>query len=123
MWFVTEIEKDFYIRSGSISRFGYARADNTTKFTRRDAVHGTITRLGQWFGKPQHGTVRDYLATIMEDQILPASDEEWHMRLCGLGFMVERESGPPACTIAGLILFGHSPRRYLPQAGHTVDRI
>ena len=39
------------------------------------------------------------------------------MRLCGLGFMVERQDGPPVCTIAGLVLFGHVPRRLLHQAG------
>ena len=31
--------------------------------------------------------------------------------------MAEREDGPPACTIAGLVLFGYRPRRLLRQAG------
>jgi len=41
----------------------------------------------------------------------------WAERLCGLGFMAEREGGPPVCTIAGLVLFGLRPRRLLRQAG------
>jgi len=31
--------------------------------------------------------------------------------------MAERVDGPPLCTIAGLVLFGHAPRRLLPQSG------
>ena len=59
----------------------------------------------------------DYLSTIVGDKTLPASDEAWGERLCGLGFMVERQDGPPLCTIAGLILFGRTPRQFLRQFG------
>lgn len=59
----------------------------------------------------------DYLANIVGDRALPTSEKEWDERLCGLGFMVERPDGPPLCTIAGLVLFGHAPRRLLRQAG------
>ena len=31
--------------------------------------------------------------------------------------MTERQDGLPVCTIAGLVLFGHWPRRLLRQAG------
>ena len=31
--------------------------------------------------------------------------------------MTERQDGLPVCTIAGLVLFGHRPRRLLRQAG------
>ena len=58
-----------------------------------------------------------YLSTIVGDTALPTSDEAWGERLCGLGFMVERQDGPPVCTIAGLVLFSHSPRRLLHQSG------
>ena len=59
----------------------------------------------------------DYLATIVGDREVPATDEAWNERLCALGFMAEREDGPPACTIAGLILFGYRSRRLLRHAG------
>ena len=59
----------------------------------------------------------DYLATTAGDQEVPETDEAWNERLCALGFMVEREDGPPACTIAGLILFGYRPRLLLRHAG------
>jgi len=61
--------------------------------------------------------LKDYLSTFVGDKILPTNDEEWRKRLCGLGFMVERIDGPAVCTIAGLVPFGHAPRRLLRQAG------
>ncbi len=59
----------------------------------------------------------DYLTTIVGDEDAPQDDEAWHERLCALGFLVEREDGPPVCTIAGLILFGYRPRGLLRCAG------
>ena len=43
----------------------------------------------------------DYLTAIVGDREVPETDEAWHERLCALGFMTEREDGPPACTIEG----------------------
>ena len=48
----------------------------------------------------------DYVTTFTGDRSPPRTDEAWKERLCTLGFMVEREDGPPVCTIAGLVLFG-----------------
>jgi ATP-dependent DNA helicase RecG len=59
----------------------------------------------------------DYLVNIAGDQVAPQSTEDWEQRLTGLGFMVSRPDGPAACTIAGLVLFGRSPRRCLRYAG------
>ncbi len=61
--------------------------------------------------------LKHHLAQIMVDAELPLLDEQWESRLCNLGFMTEREAGRPVCTVAGLVLFGHSPRRLLQQAG------
>lgn len=61
--------------------------------------------------------LRDYLASVVGDATLPENDEEWHTRLCGLAFMRETERAPPVCTIAGLVLFGHAPRRLLHRTG------
>ena len=43
----------------------------------------------------------DYLTAIVGDREVPETDEAWHERLCALGFMTEREDGPPSCTIEG----------------------
>ena len=60
----------------------------------------------------------DYLLSIVGDEAIPESSENWNRRLRQLGFMTEPGiGGTPACTIAGLVLFGRSPRRLLKNAG------
>lgn len=61
----------------------------------------------------------NYLKDIMRDPEIPDTDREWQSRLLGLGFLTEA-SGSIYCTIAGLVLFGKTPRRYLKQAGIRV---
>jgi len=58
----------------------------------------------------------DYLGRVLTDEI-PQDEAAWLERLCGLGFMAERTDEVPVCTIAGLVLFAHRPRRLLRQAG------
>lgn len=58
-----------------------------------------------------------HLTSVLRDDSPPRNDEEWHKRLCDLDIMVEHGSGPPVCTIGGLVLFGHRPRRFLRHAG------
>ncbi|MCK5119759.1 MAG: transcriptional regulator, partial [Candidatus Latescibacteria bacterium] len=64
--------------------------------------------------------LRDYLGNVLSDPEVPSASEEWVQRLCGLGIMIEVPDSVPVCTIAGLVLFGHQPRRYLRQAGVRV---
>lgn len=64
--------------------------------------------------------LRDYLMNVVHDPEIPESEEAWSRRLTGLGFMVEGQASAPFCTIAGLILFGVSPRRFLRHAGMRV---
>ena len=59
----------------------------------------------------------DYLVNIIGDRGLPNDEIAWGERLCGLGFMAKHSDTPPLCTIAGLILFGLTPRRLIRQAG------
>ena len=48
---------------------------------------------------------------------MPASESEWIERLDGLGFLTRDAVGQLVCTVAGLVLFGITPRHYLRQAG------
>jgi ATP-dependent DNA helicase RecG len=61
--------------------------------------------------------LQDYLQHVLADPEVPADPEAWARRLCGMGLMTERNGGAPVCTIAGIVLFGHRPRRALRQAG------
>ena len=58
----------------------------------------------------------NYVKDILRDPDVPVTSDEWQARLLGLGFLTQ-VSGNVCCTIAGLVLFGKSPRRYLKQAG------
>jgi len=63
-----------------------------------------------------------YFKDILRDPDVPETPEEWQAwqpRLMGLSFLTETAGGV-CCTIAGLVLFGKSPRRYLKQAGLRV---
>ncbi len=61
-----------------------------------------------------------YLRAIIGDPEIPESDSEWIKRLSGLGLMAQDALGNSVCSIAGLLCFGISPRRYLGQAGLRV---
>ncbi len=61
-----------------------------------------------------------YLDSIIGDPEMPTSDSEWIERLLNLGLMAEDGMGHTVCSIAGLVCFGTTPRRFLPQAGVRV---
>ncbi len=63
--------------------------------------------------------LENYLKDFIKDPDIPQNPEEWISRLLGLGFLTEAND-KIYCTIAGLILFGKTPRRYLKQAGLRV---
>jgi len=109
--------EDIYIQVGSTSRLATREQQ-----ARLYAVGGMLQaeRLpvsGSGLRDLSRDRLTDYLATIVGDKMLPPDEETWGERLCDLRFMVERQSGPPICTIVGLVLFSHAPRRFLPQSG------
>lgn len=61
----------------------------------------------------------NYLRDIINDPEIPATQEEWETRLTRLGFLTQAGE-VLCCTVAGLVLFGFHPRRYLKQAGIRV---
>lgn len=109
--------EDIYIRVGSTSRLA-TREQQARLYALGGMLHAELLPVsGSGLGDLSQDRLRDYLSSIVGDKTVPANDVEWLTRLCGLGFMTEPEGGPPVCTIAGLVLFGHSPRRLLHQAG------
>lgn len=60
--------------------------------------------------------LQNYLKDILNDPEPPQTPLEWEKRLLGLGFLVEA-GDKVYCSVAGLILFGKSPRSHLRQAG------
>ncbi len=60
--------------------------------------------------------LENYLREIINGPEIPASQEEWELRLTRLGFLTQA-GDRLFCTVAGLVLFGFHPRRYLKQSG------
>ena len=61
--------------------------------------------------------LRDYLTRVLGGDAPAARDlAGWETHLSNLGFMTE-SGGARAATIDGLLLFGLTPKRYLPQSG------
>ena len=109
--------EDIYIRIGSTSQLA-SREQQARLYAVGGMLHAELLPAsGSSLRDLSLERLTDYLSTIVGDKTLPASDEAWGERLCGLGFMVERQDGPPLCTIAGLVLFGHAPRQLLRQSG------
>ena len=109
--------EDIYIRVGSTSRLA-TREQQARLYALGGMLHAELLPVsGSGLQDLSLDRLKDYLSTFVGDKILPENDEDWRKRLCGLGFMVERIDGPAVCTIAGLVPFGHAPRRLLRQAG------
>ena len=109
--------EEIYIRVGSTSQHA-TREQQARLFALGGMLHAELLPVsGSSFRDLSRDRLEDYLTGIVGDSEAPSSESEWNERLCGLGFLAEREDGPPVCTIAGLVLFGRKPRRLLRQAG------
>ena len=109
--------EEIYVRVGSTSRRA-TREQQARLFESGGLLHSEVLPVsGSALADLDLARLADYLVHIAGDPAVPQSDPEWEQRLTGLGFMVLRPDGPSVCTIAGLVLFGHSPRRTLRHAG------
>ena len=109
--------EEIYVRVGSTSRLA-TREQQARLFESGGMLHAeTLPVSGTSLGNLDMARLADYLVNVAGDLEAPATIEDWERRLEGLGLLVAREDGRPVCTIAGLVLFGRSPRRSLRQAG------
>jgi ATP-dependent DNA helicase RecG len=109
--------EDIYIRKGKYSELA-SREQQARLFAAGAMLHAeTMVVSGTSMSDLHLDRLSDYLVEYAKDERPPQSDTEWIQRLEGLGFMAPAPDGRHVCTIAGLLLFGRSPRRALPQAG------
>lgn len=109
--------EEIYVRVGSTSRLA-TREQQARLFESGGMLHAEVLPVsGSSLDDLDQVRLTDYLVNIAGDEAAPQSPEDWERRLTGLGFTVARTDGAPVCTIAGLVLFGRSPRRSLRQAG------
>ena len=109
--------EEIYLRVGSVSRKA-SREQQARLFAIGGMLHTEVLPVsGSSLDDLDLERLEDYLRNIIRDPDIPNDEQSWGRRLCGMGFMNEQDGGAPVCTIAGILLFGHRPRRVLRQAG------
>ncbi|MBK7663266.1 MAG: putative DNA binding domain-containing protein [Sterolibacteriaceae bacterium] len=109
--------EEIYLRVGSTSRLA-TREQQARLFESGGMLHSEALPVsGSSLDDLDQARLSDYLVNITGDEMAPQSAADWEQRLTALGFTVGRPDGHAACTIAGLVLFGRSPRRCLRYAG------
>lgn len=109
--------EDIFVRIGSVSRKA-SREQQARLFAVGGMLHTELLPVsGTGLDDLDMDRLQDYLQQVIHDPEVPGDGEAWERRLCGMGFLAERDGGKPVCTVAGLVLFGHRPRRVLRQAG------
>ena len=108
--------EDIYVRVGSTSQLA-TREQQVALFASGGLLHAEAPPVsGSSLADLDPARLTDYLGRVLSDEV-PQDATGWLDRLCGLGFMTERAGALPVCTIAGVVLFAHRPRRLLRQAG------
>ena len=112
-------KEEIYIRVGTTSRLA-TREQQMRLFELGGMLHTEVMPVPRTdMSCLDDARLMNYIRDILRDPDVPQSPEAWQARLLGLGFLTEA-AGNICCTIAGLILFGKNPRRYLKQAGLRV---
>jgi ATP-dependent DNA helicase RecG len=110
-------QERIYIRSGTISRDA-SREEQARLYGAGGLLHPEVLPVS---GTNIHSLdlerIESYLSDVMQDPEIPSTENQWKERLSGLSFITNTASENTPCTIAGLLSFGVSPRRFLPQAG------
>ena len=112
--------EEIYIRVGSTSQRA-TREQQARLFANGGILHPeTLPVAGSSIKSMDMERLKDHLANIIKDPDVPKSENEWIQRLISLDLLVEAPARTPVCSIAGLVLFGLTPRRFLRQAGVRV---
>jgi len=112
-------KEEIYIRIGSTSRLA-TREQQMRLFELGGMLHTEVMPVPRTDASClDEARLLNYLKDIIKDPDVPNTTQEWEARLLGLGFLTDAADSI-CCTIAGLVLFGKNPRRYLKQAGLRV---
>lgn len=112
-------KEEIYIRVGSTSRLA-TREQKMGLFELDGMLHTEMMPVPRTdISCLDEVRLTNYIRDVLRDPDVPKSPDELQTRLLGLSFLTEA-AGSICCTIAGLVLFGKNPRRYLKQAGLRV---
>jgi len=109
--------RTYYIRVGSESREA-SPEELARLFQQRGALRMEVSPLsGSSISDLDLRRLRDYFERVRQQSAPPIEDpEQWRTLLVNTEIMTEA-NGHAAATVAGMLLFGKRPNRFLPQAG------
>lgn len=109
--------EEVYIRVGSTSRLA-TREQQARLYAIGGMLHTEIMPVpGTSIESLDMVRIKNYIYDVLREPEKISTEKDWINRLTGLGFLIEGSDNKVLCTIAGLVLFGINPRRYLKQAG------
>ena len=112
--------EEIYIRMGTTSQLA-SREQQARLHALGGMLHTELMPVpGTSLQSLDAARLENYLRDIIRDIELPDTPQEWEKRLLGLGFLIDGQDNQIFCTIAGLLLFGINPRRFLKQSGLRV---
>ena len=112
--------EEIYIRMGTTSQRA-SREQQARLHALGGMLHAELMPVpGTSLQSLDAARLENYLRDIIRDLELPDTPQEWEKRLLGLGFLIDGQDNQIFCTIAGLLLFGINPRRFLKQSGLRV---
>lgn len=114
--FYEEILLDDGKRVGVISLAQGVAKPYVVRHCNREDIYVRLGSTSQLATREQQARLSDYLINVAGDMQIPATESDWLQRLIGLGFMTPNDLGSAVCTIAGLVLFGRNPKRFLRHA-------
>jgi ATP-dependent DNA helicase RecG len=103
----------YYIRVGTQSREA-SPEELARLFQQRGSVRAELRPVsGATLADLDQRRLRDYFGRIRDQQVPPDNDEAaWRTLLVNTEVMIEE-----GVTVGGMLLFGKTPNRFLPQAG------
>lgn len=110
-------KEEYYIRVGSEVR-PMRREELERAFQRRAGLRPELRPVpGTSLDDLDRRRLQDYFTRIRGQEVpRPGADERWRDLLVNTEIMTD-ETETPVCTVAGVLIFGRTPKRYLPQSG------
>lgn len=109
--------EDVYIRIGTTSRLD-TREQQARLYVRGRLLRAETSPVSRSsLNSLSIERLKDYFGRVLNDPDLPQGPGAWEKRLDRINYMTREASGHTVCSMAGLLLFGISPRRFLRQSG------
>ena len=107
--------RTYYIRVGSTSREA-SQEELERLFQQRGGFRAELRPIsGSGLEQLDLARLKDYFGRVRQQEV-PKNNDDWESLLVNTELLSDEGHGKP-CTMAGILLFGTNPNKFLPQAG------